>query len=122
VSAAADYLGEGADTVLDHVTPTSPVVPAAADNGAGGPVLSVPHARWLRISVTRAGRVVVQVCFPSYAVLSLSDLVPEDVRVNIIAERVDLETVAADAAARGCPAGELFAVTSGEHGVRAWLD
>jgi len=30
--------------------------------------------------------------------------------------------VAADAAARGCPAGELFEVKSGEHGVRAWLD
>ena len=63
-----------------------------------------------------------QVCFPSYAVLSLSDLVPEDVRVRIVAEHVDLDKVAADAAALGCPAGELFAVTSGEHGVRAWLD
>jgi len=101
------------------VTSSSPIV---ADNGAHGGAEAVPHARWLRISVTRAGRVVVQVCFPSYAVLSLSDLVPEDVRIRIVADHVDLETVAAAAAARGCPAGELFAIKSGEHGVRAWLD
>jgi hypothetical protein len=105
--------------VLDHVVPSSPVV---ADNGANGTAAGVPHARWLRISITRAGRVVVQVCFPSYAVLSLSDLVPDDVRVRIVAEHVDLDAVAADAAARGCPAGELFTIASGEHGVRAWLD
>ena len=106
--------------MLDQVVPSS--TPAIADNGANGDAAAVPHARWLRISVTRGGRMVVQVCFPSYAVLSLTDLVPDDVRVRIVAEQVDLETVAADAAARGCPAGELFAVTSGEHGVRAWLD
>jgi hypothetical protein len=106
--------------VLEQVVPAS--TPAIADNGANRGAAAVPHARWLRISVTRAGRVVVQVCFPSYAVLSLADLVPEDVRIRIVADQVDLENVAADAAARGCPAGELFAVTSGEHGVRAWLD
>jgi len=48
--------------------------------------------------------------------------VPDDVRVRVVAEHVDLDMVAADAAARGCPAGELFAVRSGEHAVRAWLD
>ena len=106
--------------MIEQVLPSS--TPVIADNGANGLASSVPHARWLRISVTRAGRVVVQVCFPSYAVLSLSDLVPDDVRVRILADRVDLEMVAADAAARGCPAGELFAVKSGEHAVRAWLD
>ena len=106
--------------MLEQVVPGS--TPLIADNGANGHASSVPHARWLRISVTRAGRVVVQVCFPSYAVLSLSDLVPDDVRVRIVANHVDLEMVAADAAARGCPAGELFAVKSGEHAVRAWLD
>ena len=105
--------------MLEQVVPSSTPV---ADNGANGAAQAVPHARWLRISVTRAGRIVVQVCFPSYAVLSLSDLVPEDVRVRIVADHVDLEAVAADAAARGCPAGELFTITSGEHGVRAWLD
>lgn len=106
--------------MLEQAPPTS--TPVVADNGANGAAHAVPHARWLRISVTRAGRVVVQVCFPSYAVLSLSDLVPEDVRIRIVGDHVDLETVAADAAARGCPAGELFAVASGEHAVRAWLD
>ena len=102
--------------MLDQGVPAS--TPVIADNGAS----SVPRARWLRISVTRSGRTVVQVCFPSYAVLSLSDLVPDDVRVRVVAEHVDLDMVAADAAARGCPAGELFAVRSGEHAVRAWLD
>ncbi|MEO5824076.1 MAG: hypothetical protein ABIT71_26510 [Vicinamibacteraceae bacterium] len=106
--------------MLDHVAPSS--TPVIADNGANGGAAAVPHARWLRISVTRANRVVVQVCFPSYAVLSLADLVPDDVRVRVVADQVDLESVAADAAARGCPAGELFSVKSGEHGVRAWLD
>jgi len=106
--------------VLDQGVPAS--TPVIADNGASRHATSVAHARWLRISVTRAGRVVVQVCFPSYAVLSLNDLVPDNVRVRVVAEHVDLEMVAADAAARGCPAGELFAVSSGEHAVRAWLD
>jgi hypothetical protein len=106
--------------VLDQFVPAS--TPVIADNGANGEAAAVPHARWLRITVTRGGRVVVQVCFPSYAVLSLSDLVPDDVRVRVVEEQVDLETVAADAAARGCPAGELFAIKSGQHAVRAWLD
>jgi len=106
--------------VLDQSVPSS--TPVVADNGANGHASGVPHARWLRISVTRHGRVVVQVCFPSYAVLSLSDLVPDDIRIRIVAEQVDLDMVAADAASRGCPAGELFTVKSGEHGVRAWLD
>ena len=83
---------------------------------------AVTPARWLRICVTRGGRMVVQVCFPSYAVLSLNDLVPEDVRVRVVDQQVDLEKVAADAASRGCPAGELFAVKAGDHAVRAWLD
>jgi hypothetical protein len=106
--------------VLDQVVPSS--TPVIADNGANGEAAAVPHARWLRITVTRGGRVVVQVCFPSYAVLSLNDLVPDDVRVRVVEEQVDLEKVAADAAARGCPAGELFAIKSGQHAVRAWLD
>jgi hypothetical protein len=106
--------------VYEQAVPST--TPAIADNGANGHAATVPHARWLRISVTRGGRVVVQVCFPSYAVLSLADLVPDDVRIRIVDDQVDLEHVAADAAARGCPSGELFAVTSGEHGVRAWLD
>ena len=105
--------------MLDQVVP--PSTPVVADNGANG-AAAVPHARWLRISVTRAGRMVVQVCFPSYAVLSLGDLIPDDVRDNVIGDHLDLEMVAAGAASRGCPAGELFAITSGEHGVRAWLD
>jgi hypothetical protein len=97
--------------------------PAATEpDAASGLLAQVEQARWLRISVTRRNRVVVQVCFPSYAVLSLSDLVPDDARIQIIAGAVDLEKVAADAASMGCPIGELFAVTAGEHGVRAWLD
>ena len=95
----------------------------AADPLAGAHAdAAVAAARWLRISVTRGRRVVVQVCFPSYAVLSLADLVPDDVRTRVIAEHVDLEAVAADAAARGCPPGELFAITAGDHGVRGWLE
>jgi hypothetical protein len=104
---------------VSHVPPSGP----AAPEGASPPdAPAVTTARWLRISVTRHGRVVVQVCFPSYAILSLSELVPEDVRIRIVADHVDLEKVAADAAARGCIQGELFLVRSGEHAVRAWLD
>ena len=95
----------------------------SADSAAGAPLdAGAVAARWLRISVTRGRRVVVQVCFPSYAVLSLAELVPDDVRTRVIAEHVDLDAVAAEAAARGCPPGDLFAVTAGEHGVRAWLE
>ncbi len=106
--------------MLDHVVPPSP--PVVADDGATSGAAAVPPARWLRITVTRGGRMVVQVCVASYAVLSLADLVPEDVRDNVIGDTVDLEMVAAGAASRGCPPGELFAITSGDHGVRAWLD
>jgi hypothetical protein len=97
--------------------------PSATDPAdAGHRTEPAEPARWLRICVTRRDRTVVQVCFPSYAVLSLADLVPDDVRVQVVADRVDLEKVAAEAAAHGCPVGELFAVRSGDHGVRAWLD
>jgi hypothetical protein len=101
--------------------PASPFA-ATAPLDAAGPEVPVEQARWLRICVTRRNRVVVQVCFPSYAVLSLADLVPEDAQTQIVAGRVDFEKVAADAASLGCPVGELFAVKAGEHGVRAWLD
>jgi hypothetical protein len=108
------------DGVLEQVATASS--PHTGETGAPADVTATPPARWLRIAVTRGGRMVVQVCFPSYAVLSLSDLVPDDVRVRVVAEHVDLEHVAADAAARGCPPGELFAVKAGDHAVRAWLD
>lgn len=106
--------------MFEQIAPSS--APNVADTGAGSTAAAVPAARWLRITVTRHGRSVVQVCFPSYAVLSLTDLVPEDVRALVVAEQVDLDKVAADAASRGCQAGELFAITAGPHGVRAWLD
>ena len=97
--------------------------PAATGPAEASSVLApVEQARWLRICVTRRNRVVVQVCFPSYAVLSLSDLVPDDARTQIIGGEVDLEKVAADAASLGCRVGELFAVKAGDHAVRAWLD
>jgi hypothetical protein len=108
------------DSVLEHPAATHQ---HSAHSAAGAHVdAGVVAARWLRISVTRGRRIVVQVCFPSYAVLSLAELVPDDVRTRVIAEHVDLEAVAAEAAARGCPPGDLFAVTAGEHGVRAWLE
>jgi hypothetical protein len=116
---AADYLGESVDRVLDQVASNSSS--HTADAGTPADASAVP-ARWLRISVTRGGRMVVQVCFPSYAVLSLSDLVPDDVRVRVVDQQVDLEKVAADAAARGCPSGDLFSIKAGDHAVRAWLD
>jgi hypothetical protein len=115
----ADYANESVIPVIQPAEPSSPVLasdPNAVDSSVAAP------AQWLRISVTRAGRVVVQVCFPSYAVLSLSDLVPDDVRTRIVGDKVDLDKVAADAAARGCVPGELFVVSAGEHAVRAWLD
>ena len=108
--------------MLEPASNVAPFAPAAPEGASPSEAPAVTTARWLRISVTRAGRVVVQVCFPSYAVLSLAELVPDDVRIRIVADQVDLETVAADAAARGCPQGELFLVRSGEHAVRAWLD
>ena len=106
--------------MLDQGVPAS--TPVIADNGASRRATSVPHARWLRISVTRHGRVVVQVCFPVVRGAQPHRPRARGVRVRVVAEHVDLDMVAADAAARGCPAGELFAITSGEHGVRAWLD
>jgi hypothetical protein len=108
------------DRVIDQAASNSS--PHATDSGALADAPALTPARWLRISVTRGGRMVVQVCFPSYAVLSLSDLVPEDIRVRVVDQQVDLEKVAADAAARGCPSGELFAIKAGDHAVRAWLD
>ena len=102
--------------------PLSSSCPTAQPAEDGDQAATVEQARWLRICVTRRNRMVVQVCMPAYAVLSLADLVPDDVRTRFVATEVDLECVAAATAARGCPAGELFSVRSGEHGVRAWLD
>ena len=106
--------------MLDQAAPTSP--PTPADATAADTTSAVVPARWLRICVTRHTRVVVQVCFPSYAVLSLGDLVPDDVRRRVVEQEVDLEKVAANAASMGCLPGELFSITTGEHAVRAWLD
>jgi len=108
--------------LIEPASNVAPFVPAAPGGDSSSESSAVAAARWLRISVTRHGRIVVQVCFPSYAVLSLSDLVPDDVRVRIVADQVDLDKVAADAASQGCPPGELFVCRSGEHAVRAWLD
>jgi hypothetical protein len=108
--------------LLEPASDATSLVPAAPEGAGFSATPAVTAARWLRISVTRHGRVVVQVCFPSYAVLSLADLVPDDVRIRIVADQVDLDKVAADAASQGCPPGELFVCRAGEHAVRAWLD
>lgn len=118
----ADYAGEPVDSLQAPASFPSSSPASIQPHHAGGPAAPVEPARWLRISVTRRNRIVVQVCFPSYAVLSLADLVPDDARTQIVAGQVDLEKVAADAASLGCPVGELFTVKAGDHGVRAWLD
>ncbi|HEY8549615.1 MAG TPA: hypothetical protein VIL35_06650 [Vicinamibacterales bacterium] len=92
----------------------SPVDAAAA--------VETASARWLRISILRNGRPVVQVSFPAYAVLNLPDLVPDEVRPHLLAQSIDLEGLGAMTAARGCPPGEIFSVPGDSHVVRAWLE
>ena len=79
-------------------------------------------ARWLRISVSRDGRPIVQVSFPAQAIVDLAELVPDDVRPRIAATNLDLERLAATVAARGCPPGEIFSLSGSNNVVRAWLE
>jgi hypothetical protein len=79
-------------------------------------------ARWLRISIFNDGRPVVQVSFPAYAVANLADLVPDEARAHVVRHEVDLEHLAAQLAADGCPPGEIFAIRKGPQTVRAWLE
>jgi hypothetical protein len=79
-------------------------------------------ARWLRISILRGGRPVVQVSFPAYAVVNLADLVPDEARAAVAAREIDLAHLAAHLAACGCPPGEIFSVPRGDQVVRAWLE
>lgn len=70
----------------------------------------------------RDGHTIVQLCFPAYAVANLADLVPDEARPMLSRQGIDLEQLAATAAARGCPPGELLAVPGGDLVVRAWLE
>lgn len=81
-----------------------------------------PPATCLKISVLRQGRPVVQVSFPAYAIVNLSDLVPDEAKSQVAAYTLDLEQLGASLAARGCPQGEVFSVPGPEHVVRAWME
>jgi hypothetical protein len=101
------------DTILDTQGPATAVEADA---------LEPATARWLKISVSRDGRSVVQVSFPAYAIVNLPDLVPDEVRPRVAAQRIDLEHLAATAAAEGCPPGEIFCLSGPDNLVRAWLE
>jgi hypothetical protein len=94
-------------------------IPPACEEVAG--VEQVVATR-LKISVLCGNRPVVQVSFPAYAILSLADLVPAEVKPRIAAHRLDLEELAARHAAQGCLAGELFTLPGPDHTVRAWME
>jgi hypothetical protein len=79
-------------------------------------------ARWLKISVSRDGRAVVQVCFPAHAIAHLAHLIPDEVRPRVAASRIDLNRLAAAATAQGCPPGELFNLPGPDTLIRAWLE
>ena len=63
-----------------------------------------------------------QVSFPAYAIVNLSDLVPDEAKSQVAAHALDLEQLGATVAARGCPQGEVFSVPGPEHVVRAWME
>jgi hypothetical protein len=76
----------------------------------------------LKICVLEQGRAVIQVSFPAFAIVNLADLVPDEVKPNIVEHDLDLEELAARFAARGCPPGELFSLPGRRASVRAWME
>lgn len=93
----------------------------ASDRTLGGERASAA-ATCLRIAVIAEGRPVVQVTFPAFAIVNLSDLVPDEVRAGIAAHDLDLEDLAARYAAQGCPSGLLFSLPCQQTTVRAWME
>jgi hypothetical protein len=83
---------------------------------------AVAAATCLKICVLRDGQPIVQVSFPAYAILNLTDLVPDEVKPHIAAHNLDLEDLATRFAARGCPPGELFSLPGPNSTVRAWME
>lgn len=79
-------------------------------------------ASHLRVRVSAAGRVRADLTFPAAAAANLTYLMPPDVAGQLAARGIDPAGVAARAAAGGFPAGELFALETGEKSVRVWLE
>lgn len=107
---------------LDALPPPGAATPPPAalpDSEDPGPRL---QSDTLRVEVVRDGERVVQVRFGASAVATLADLVPTDLAARLAARGLDLEAIAADAVARGGPAGDLVALDDGTTRVRVWLE
>lgn len=107
---------------LDELPPPDASAPVAARGPAAdapGPALA---SETLRVEVVRNGERVVQVSFGAGAVASLAELVPADLATRLADRGIDLDAIAADAVARGGPAGTLVAFDDGTTRVRVWLE
>lgn len=76
----------------------------------------------LRVRVSAGGKTRADLTFPAAATANLSHLVPPDVAGQLAARGIDPAGVAERAVAAGFPAGELFALETGEKSVRVWLE
>lgn len=94
---------------------------------APGPTAARPEASpmtsdALKVEVVRNGERVVFLTFPAAAVAHLVDLVPSDLQARVVRHGISLAGIAADAVARGGPAGPLFALDEDGTRVRVWLE
>lgn len=83
--------------------------------------LPVP-ARHLRVRVTEAGQTRADLTLPVAAAEHLPDLIPADLTEKLQDRGLDVAAIAAGAAARGFPPGNLFGLTEGSKQVRVWLE
>jgi len=81
-----------------------------------------PSARNLRLRVVDAGTVRADLTFPATAAAHLADLTPPEVAEKLVARGIEVAAVAASAAERGFPPGDLFTLNDGTKQVRVWLE
>jgi predicted unusual protein kinase regulating ubiquinone biosynthesis (AarF/ABC1/UbiB family) len=79
-------------------------------------------SRHLRVAVWEAGQNRVELTFKAVLAESLPDLIPDELREKLRARRLDVQSIAHEAAERRFAPGELFRLTEGSKLVRVWLE
>ena len=85
-------------------------------------VCQTAKSEFLRIRVTREGRMKAELTFPVGAAENLPDLIPPDVEPKLAARNIDVVQISRSLIADGFPPGELFSLREGEDNFRIWLE
>jgi predicted unusual protein kinase regulating ubiquinone biosynthesis (AarF/ABC1/UbiB family) len=105
------------EVLAQSTLPPSPALQLRSTHSEGG----LP-SKALRVVVARRDGTRVSLAFNARAVDDLPALVPPEVMPRLLARRIDLDAIAAQAVARGYAPSELFALEEPACRVRVWLE